>query len=219
MTDPYSVLGISRNASEDEIKKAYRKLSRMYHPDANVNNPNKKQAEEKFKEVQEAYSQIMHERENGESSYGGSSAGYGGYGNYESSGYDRASSGAGSNPRMAAAVNYINSGMFAEAMNVLESIPVSQRNAHWYYLRANANLGMGNVVNASEDARKAVNMDPSNPEYQIFLERVGNNASWYSHRGNTYDASTNTGSFCTRMLCCNLALGLLCPGGFRFCCF
>ena len=55
MTDPYKVLGVDRNASEEEIKKAYRKLSRMYHPDANVNNPNKDQAEAKFKEINEAY--------------------------------------------------------------------------------------------------------------------------------------------------------------------
>ena len=50
MTDPYSVLGVSPTAEMDEIKKAYRKLSRMYHPDANINNPNKEQAEEKFKQ-------------------------------------------------------------------------------------------------------------------------------------------------------------------------
>ena len=78
MVDPYSVLGVSRNATDEEIKKAYRKLSRKYHPDANINNPNKDQAEEKFKEVQQAYEQIMREREYGSS--GGSSGGYGGYG-------------------------------------------------------------------------------------------------------------------------------------------
>lgn len=58
MNDPYSVLGISRGATDDEIKKAYRALSRKYHPDANINNPNKDQAEAKFKEVQQAYQQI-----------------------------------------------------------------------------------------------------------------------------------------------------------------
>lgn len=46
MIDPYSILGISRDASDDEVKKAYRKLSRKYHPDANIDNPNKEQAEE-----------------------------------------------------------------------------------------------------------------------------------------------------------------------------
>ena len=63
MIDPYSVLGIPRSASDEEIKKAYRNLSRKYHPDANINNPNKDQAEAKFKEIQQAYQQIMHERE------------------------------------------------------------------------------------------------------------------------------------------------------------
>ena len=60
--DPYSVLGVSRDASEEEIKKAYKALSRKYHPDANINNPNRDQAEEKFKEIQAAYQQIMKER-------------------------------------------------------------------------------------------------------------------------------------------------------------
>ena len=46
MTDPYQVLGITRSASDEEIKKAYRTLSRKYHPDANVNNPNREQAED-----------------------------------------------------------------------------------------------------------------------------------------------------------------------------
>ena len=72
MLDPYSVLGVSRNATDEEIKKAYRKLSRKYHPDANINNPNKDQAEEKFKEVQQAYEQSMHQKEQG--------SGYGSYG-------------------------------------------------------------------------------------------------------------------------------------------
>ena len=55
MIDPYSILGISRDASDEEVKKAYRKMSRKYHPDANIDNPNKEQAEEKFKQVQHAY--------------------------------------------------------------------------------------------------------------------------------------------------------------------
>ena len=65
MMNPYQVLGISPGASDDEIKKAYRALSRKYHPDANINNPNKAQAEEKFKEVQQAYDQIMKEKQSG----------------------------------------------------------------------------------------------------------------------------------------------------------
>ena len=87
MMDPYQVLGVSRNASDDEIKKAYRNLSRRYHPDANVNNPNKDQAEEKFKQIQQAYDQIMKEKQQGTSDYGGAYGnGYGGsyYGGFGS---------------------------------------------------------------------------------------------------------------------------------------
>lgn len=91
MYDPYSVLGVGRNASEEEIKKAYKALSRKYHPDANINNPNKEQAEEKFKEIQAAYQQIMKEKTTG---YGGS--GFGGAGSgYGTSGYGGGRSGYG----------------------------------------------------------------------------------------------------------------------------
>ena len=71
MTDPYHVLGVSQDASDEEIKKAYRALSRKYHPDANINNPLKEEAEVKFKEVQQAYQQIMDERSRGYSSGAG----------------------------------------------------------------------------------------------------------------------------------------------------
>ena len=67
--NPYDVLGVRPDASEDEIKKAYKALSRKYHPDANINNPNKEQAEEKFKQVQQAYSQIMDARKHGANGY------------------------------------------------------------------------------------------------------------------------------------------------------
>ena len=70
MNDPYSILGVPRSASDEELKKAYRSLSRKYHPDAKINNPNKDQAEAKFKEVQQAYDQIMHERQYGSSGTG-----------------------------------------------------------------------------------------------------------------------------------------------------
>ena len=65
MTDPYSVLGVSRDATDEEIKKAYRTLSRKYHPDANISNPNKDKAEEMFKTIQQAYNQIMKEKQGG----------------------------------------------------------------------------------------------------------------------------------------------------------
>ena len=96
MSDPYKVLGVERDATDDDIKKAYRTLSKKYHPDANINNPNKEKAEEMFKLVQEAYQQIIYERQHPYASSGSSAgagpnpyssgAGYSG-GNPYSSGY------------------------------------------------------------------------------------------------------------------------------------
>lgn len=89
MRDPYEVLGVSPGATDEEIKKAYRRLSRQYHPDANVNSPNPKLVEEKFKEVQQAYNQIMKEKQQGYSGgyQNGSSQSRNGYGGYGSQGY------------------------------------------------------------------------------------------------------------------------------------
>ncbi|MFR6590434.1 MAG: J domain-containing protein [Gallintestinimicrobium sp.] len=165
MRDPYQVLGVSQDASEEEIKKAYRKLSRMYHPDANINNPNKAQAEEKFKEIQQAYQQIMKQREQGSSPYGNQGYGYGnnGYGNggnaqngyggysdfggfddffgvfgfggfssaggYGQNGDGRSNAGADDEESVyfRAALNYISSGHYKEALNVLNNIRSTAR--------------------------------------------------------------------------------------------
>ena len=84
--DPYKVLGVSSNATDDEIKKAYRTLSRKYHPDANVGNPNQAAYEEKFKEVQQAYSAIMDMRQGKVPGAGNADDfwGFGGFGGQQS---------------------------------------------------------------------------------------------------------------------------------------
>ena len=133
MTDPYSLLGVDRDASDDEVKKAYRRLSRKYHPDANINNPHKEEAEAKFKEVQQAYQQIMDERERGYTSdgYGGSYGdgpfggcgpfgGFGGSGAYGGSRQNRQETE--EDVHLRAAANYLRSGHYKEALNVLEGI-------------------------------------------------------------------------------------------------
>ena len=173
MFDPYSILGVSRDASDEEIKKAYRKLSRKYHPDANINNPNKDQAEEKFKEIQQAYDQIMKEREyssSGNYGYGGNT-GYGGFGGFGGYGGSQSNSGYQDEEaiRRQAASNYVQSGHYQEAMNVLSSL--KERNAQWYYLSAVANMGLGNNVNAMNHIREAVRLEPDNMQYRMMLQR------------------------------------------------
>ena len=214
MFDPYSVLGVSRDASNEEIKKAYRRLSRKYHPDANINNPNKEQAEEKFKQVQQAYEQIMKEREYGGSRGTDSYGGFGGFGDAsrQSGGYEDEES-----VRRRAAANFVQSGHYQEAMNVLHSL--SQRNAEWYYLSSMANMGMGNNVRALEDIREAVRLEPNNMQYQSLKNRMEGGGTWYQEMQSPFGGMpSGEGDMCMRLCLANALCGLCCPGSGMVCC-
>ena len=225
MRNPYEVLGVPRSASDDEIKKAYRQLSRRYHPDANINNPNKEEAEEKFKEIQQAYQQIMHDREQGYDSYtdyaGGSGAsGYGGYGSYGSfRGYGRTGGNSYSQTdvHMQAVRNFISSRHFAEALRLLNEM--EERSAQWYYSSAMANSGEGNNVTALQHAQMAASMEPGNLQYRQLASQLENGGSWYRSMGEMYGNPLETagGDWCTRMCLANLLCNCLCGGRFFYC--
>lgn len=210
MTDPYQVLGISRGASDEEIKKAYRSLSRKYHPDANINNPNKDQAEEKFKQVQQAYDQIMKEKQQGTgyTNYGGnyrdSDTGYGGFGGYGRSTYQE------ENSRLQAAANYIQNGYYREALNVLNDMPYSERNGRWYYYSAAANNYAGNTATALEHIRRAVELEPSNIQYRQFKQNLEYGGTWYTSMGGGYESPYSGSEWCFRMLLLNLFCNFCC---------
>lgn len=252
MTDPYSVLGVDRNASDEEIKKAYRRLSRKYHPDANINNPHKDEAEAKFKEVQQAYQRIMDERERGYTSGGygqsSSSSGYsgntygggsyddydpfGGFGNFGGYGPfgggdpfgNSGSYGGGQQNRseseedihLRAAANYIRSGHYREALNVLDGI--KDRGALWYFYSASANSGLGNNVTALEQAKEAVRLEPDNAQYQMLLQRLQNGESWYQQRQSPFSYPGTFDTSCCAKLCVANLLCNLCCGGSGLCC-
>ncbi len=205
MTNPYDVLGVSRTASDDEIKKAYRTMSRKYHPDSNINNPNAKFAEQKFKETQEAYEQIQREKEGGQSTgeYGGFS-GFGGYGGFSGfGGFGEQRSYESTN--MQAVKNYIRNGYFKEAMNVLNSI--SNQDAEWYYYSAICHAGLRNEAMATTHAKRAMTMDPNNYQYRELYRRLTSGENWYQARGAEYGRTTMPGS----ELCCSLlAINLCC---------
>lgn len=211
--DPYQVLGISPGATDEEIKKAYRNLSRKYHPDANVNNPNKAQAEEKFKEVQQAYDLIMKQKQQGYS-YGGNAQGgaygYGGFGSGRSNGaYGGGYGQSTDSVEMQAAANYIAHRCYREALNVLNGI--SSRDAKWHYYSAMANAGVGNNVTAMEHANMAVQMEPSNMQYRQLKQQLEYGGTWYTNMGNTYERPyASSGSFCLSMLCMNLLCNCCC---------
>ena len=244
--DPYKILGVSRDATDDEIKKAYRSLSRKYHPDANINNPNKAQAEEMFKRVQQAYEQIMKERQYGGSASGsgyGSNSGYGqGYGNSGYSGYQSRNAngygnyggfggfggfgGYGNNQQrqrndndpieFQAASNYINAGHYQEALNVLNRM--TDRGARWYYLSAIANSGLGNQINALEYARKAAAMEPGNQQYSELVRRFESGGRWYQERSDSYGWGSGSDM---RSCCSQICLCYCCSNfcGMPMCCF
>lgn len=197
VTNPYEVLGVSPNASNDEVKRAYRELSRKYHPDSYVNNPLADLAEEKFKEVQEAYDQIMKQRESGggysnagsqsQSQYSNTSYNYNNYNNYNQA------------PAEFQAVrNYIDARRFHEALNVLANI--SNRNAMWYYYSAVSNMGIGNNLVAVDHARQAAAMEPNNMDYVNFANQLQFRGQHYQTTGYGYGRQ----SYGTGNLCCDL---------------
>lgn len=173
MNDPYQVLGVSRGASDREIKKAYRNLSRKYHPDsyANCSTMEAESAAEKFKQIQEAYNQIVSERSG--KSTGGYGAGYGGANSYGGS-----QSYSDEDQHLMAAMNYIRARRYNEAINVLNGI--ENRNARWYYFSSVANMGLGNNVIALDYAKRAVEMEPDNMEFRQYYQQLQNGGGYGS---------------------------------------
>lgn len=224
--DPYIILGVRPGATDEEIKKAYRKLSRMFHPDANINKSPMERArsEEKFKEVQEAYNQIMKDREMGIGAevYGRhnnrNTGGYnGGFSGGNTGGYNGGYAGRGDDNnsynqdsmQLQAAANYLNAGYYREALNVLSGI--QDRTARWYYYSAVANAGLGNNVNAINLARQALSMDPGNREYADFVSRLELGSQWYTRTGREYGRSNmNAGKMCLNCIIANIVCNCCC---------
>ena len=186
--NPYEVLGVSRNASIDEIKKAYKELSRKYHPDSYVGNPLSSLAEEKFKQVQEAYDAIMKEK-NGDYNYAG---------NYNNNGYNNSESG-----EMAEVYNLLGRRAYSQALSLLDSMP--NTNAKWYYYSAIAQVGLGNNLRGMEYARMAVSMEPNNIEYQNLVNRLSFQSNRYGEVRNVYRGG-RSGFDDASDLCCKLWL-------------
>ena len=202
--DPYKILGVSRDASDDEIKRAYRQLAKKYHPDRN---PGDAEAAKKMQQVNAAYEQIK----NPEKAQPG--AGYGGYGSYDPfGGYQQRPQQDGDSYQQAA-YNYIRFGRYREALNALQNC--TKKDARWYYLSALANYNLGNQVTALEHIRRAVSMEPDNQEYLYTLEQMEHGGATYRRTADNYRGFTMRGSPCTNLCICYF-LQLFCCRG--FCC-
>ena len=200
--DPYKILGVSRDASDEEIKRAYRQLAKKYHPDRN---PGDTEAAKKMQQVNAAYEQIKNpEKAQQNSGYGGYS--YDPFGGYQRT-YQQQPQG---DSYQQAAYNYIRFGRYREALNALANC--SERNARWYYLSALANQGVGNQVTALEHIRRAVSMEPDNPDYLRVLDRIENGGATYRRQAGNFRGFTMRGDPCTNLCLCYFLQLFCCRG-------
>ncbi|MBR1990132.1 MAG: DnaJ domain-containing protein [Firmicutes bacterium] len=213
--DPYKVLGVSYNASDDEIKKAYRQLSRKYHPDANVGNPNQEQYEEKFKEVQQAYNLIMDQRQGKAQAQQGYGDDFWGFGSYTNAyGGQSQQTESQDEKYLRSALNYIQNGYYREGLNVLEQ--VQERRGPWFYYSAFANYKVGNNAIAIEHAKAACAFEPNNYHYANLLRQMQGGETRYQQRSAQYGGNPSMygSNYCGQMCGACLVANLCCGGGY-----
>ena len=184
MKDPYSVLGIYPDATDEQVKNAYRELARKYHPDSYADNPLADLAGEKMQEINEAYDLIMNMRR-GKSS-GNNSGGY----QNTSSAFPEVRS-------------LIQQGRLEQAQEVLDGVPPQSRDAEWYFLNGTVLYRRGWFDQAYTSFATAVRMNPNNPEYRNAM----NNASRQSGRQYNPYRSYGSGNDCNG---CDLCMNLWC---------
>lgn len=187
MNDPYAVLGINRDATDEQIKAAYREQARKYHPDNYADNPLSDLAAEKMKEINEAYDAIMAQRR--------------GQPNTGSGGRDRGAYGAAS--AFPEVRSLIKQGRLEEAQEVLDGVPPEARNAEWYFLNGTVLYRRGWFDNAYTSFTTASRMDPGNAEYRQAMNNAQRQA------GRQYNPY-NTGNYSGNCSTCDVCQGLIC---------
>ncbi|AUS95981.1 molecular chaperone DnaJ [Clostridium thermosuccinogenes] len=198
MRNPYEVLGIKEGASEEEIKKAYRELVKKYHPDQYHDNPLSELAEEKLREINEAYDYLMKNQSAGNrsGSWGQSYGGNGGYGTNEFYNQVR---------------RHIQTGNISAAESMLNS--TNDRSAQWYYLRGLIFLRKGWYDEAYNSIQMAVNMDPTNFEYRNALNNMSMRNATYRETayGSGYNRNDDLCAICQFLWCADCCCE--CTGG------
>ena len=210
MNNPYQILGVDSNSSDDAVKAAYRGLAEKYSADNYAGSPLADLAEKKIKEIDDAYDRIMSERRVGQQSSNDPSSGYTGPGNNSSASYIEIR-------------NLINSSRLDEAESRLLQIPAGQRSAEWNFLMGSMNYSRGWMDEATRYFSIAASMEPGNREYAAARNRVQNNSRGYA-AGNPYggyNTSRNSSGcsgcdICTGMMCADCLCK--CLGGRGLCC-
>ena len=206
MTDPYTVLGVSPSATDEEIAKAYRAMARKYHPDLN---PGDAEAARKMNEINAAYDQIKNPQAQ-QTAYSDPWSAYTGSAYQSQESAER--------NEVKAARNYIRCREFQQAVTALSGVPSSERDAEWFYLNAIANYNLGNRVAAMDSAERACTMAPGNMQYRQLLQQIQSGAQTYEQTGagfgfRGFDLSGN--NICLKlclaeMVCTFCGRGIIC---------
>jgi len=193
MTDPYKVLGISHNATNEEVKNAYRELAKKYHPDNYADSPMADVAEEKMKEINEAYDEILKIRAGKSSDNSGGNNNYGGaYSSYNGGSVD---------PYFAETRQNINNGRIREAEAFLNSVPTEKRNAEWCFLMACILTKKGYFFDALRFADTACNMAPENREFAALRDNLRRQSGSYGNMHPRNTAGCDMCDICSFLIC------------------
>lgn len=217
MNDPYKVLNVSPSASDEEVKKAYRDLARKYHPDNYHDNPLADLAQEKMKEINEAYEEVQSMRKNG----GAGQSSYGGYGRnpYGQNPYGAYGGGYGGDPAFVRVRLSIAQGELNLAEELLNAM--SDHNAEWNFLKGAICYRRGWMDEAKRYYETAVQMNPNNPEYRRALDILEGQGTTYRPNGyGNRSTAVFGGDACTRICGALICVNCLASAGGRFiyCC-